>query len=395
MSPHPIAFPQRRLPGRARSLLVAVLALSACGGKQDKMSQAAASVPVETAVASAHTVTASYAGTSTLEAVAEADVAAKMSGTLQSVKVEEGTYVHKGQLLARLDDADARAQYDQSLAQMRKADALYDYAKKAIDRKLIPQRDYSQAKYDRENQRAAFAAAKLRLAYTRVVAPISGVISRREVKAGNLVKTDQVLFHIVDMDPLQAVLNVPEHELGKLRAGQTVTLQADALPGKRFSGHVARVAPVVDANTGTFRVTAEFDRDQGLLRPGMFTRLRVIYDQRHDALTIPRSALIEEDGQHAVFVVEKKAATPKPPATPKAHPGDAVAAEPAKPTHELVAQRRSVQVGYSDGNRVEIVKGLKPGDRVITLGRNAVRDGSAVQLISDAPAAAASSGDAR
>lgn len=371
-------------------LLVLALVLSGCShGGGSGHDDARASVPVETALASAHTVTASYAGTATLESVAEADVAAKTGGVLLAVDVQEGVAVHKGQLLARLDDADARAKYDQALAQLHKAAALFNYARRAEKRHLIPERDYSQAKFDLEDRRAALESARLQLSYTRVVAPISGVISRRDVKPGNLVKADQVLFHIVDMDPLQAVLNVPEGELGKLRAGETVTLHADALPGRRFRGRVARVAPVVDPGTGTFRVTTEFQRDQKLLRPGMFARLRVVYDRRHDALTIPRNALIQEDGRDAVFVVEKGRAKPPRHA---AGAGDAVAAEVPKPV--LVAHRREVRVGYRDGDRIEILKGLKPGDRVITLGRNAVRDGATVQLVTPLPASAGSTGAA-
>lgn len=370
--------------------------LAACGGKKpaEGKDTAAVKVPVETAVAAPHTILASYAGTATLEAVAEADVAAKAAGTLLHINVEEGDRVHKGQVLARLDDADARAQLDQSLAQMRKADALYDYAKKAIDRKLIPQRDFSQAKYDRENMRAAYAAARLQLEHTQVIAPISGVISRRDVKLGNLVTQNQVLFHIVDMRPLQAVLKVPERELGKLKAGESVDLDVDALPGQHFRGKVARVAPVVDAKTGTFRVTAEFDSADRGLRPGMFGRLQVIYDRRHDALTVPRGALIEEDGHASVYVVERETPAAKPKARVKPKPGDAVAAEAKPQPPGLVAHRREVKVGYADGDRVEIRSGLKAGDRVITLGRNAVRDGSQVQLVNDVPAAASSAAEA-
>lgn len=365
------------------SLLLPLL-LAGCGGHKgaDDSKASSNSVPVETAVVGRAPVDASYAGTATLEAVAEADVVAKTPGVLLQLDAEEGMHVERGQLLARLDDADARAQLEQSRAQMRKADAVYDYAKKSIERKLIPRRDFDQARFDRENQHAAYAEAQLKLSYTRIVAPISGVISRRAVKTGNLIKQNDVLFHIVDMQPLQAVLNVPERELGTLKPGQPVQLSVDALPQKRFEGQVARVAPVVDAGTGTFRVTVQFKGDDGVLRPGMFGRFRIVYDHRRDAITVPRSALVEEDGEVAVYVVEPGKA--KPPKRDKPAAGDAVAAEKSVPKTVDVAHRRVIATGYGEGDRIEVVKGLQPGERVITVGRNAVRDGTEVQVL-DAP----------
>ena len=79
-------------------------------------------------------------------------------------------------------------------------------------------------------------------------------------------------------------------------------------PSKKFGGTILRIAPVVDSSSGTFRVTTQFHDKSGLLKPGMFARIDIVYDHREDALTIPRSALIEEDGETAVFVVEKSTA---------------------------------------------------------------------------------------
>jgi membrane fusion protein (multidrug efflux system) len=119
----------------------------------------------------------------------------------------------------------------------------------------------------------------------------------------------------------------------------------------------------------------------------MFGRIDVVYDQRHDALVVPRSALVEEDGESAVFVIE-----PAPPkkaddkakdrkAEPKAKPGEAVAAEKKPDVPLFVAKRRVVKTGYSESDRIEVRDGLKDGERVITIGRNAVRDGTEVTVI--------------
>jgi membrane fusion protein (multidrug efflux system) len=342
-------------------------------------------VPVEVATVAHAPVDASYNGTATLVADHEAQVAAKTTGVLVKLLVEEGMSVHEGQLLAELDNSSATASVAQAEAQMNKAAATFAYAEQSIKKQLISKREYDQANFDMQTQRAALQTARLQLAYTRITAPVNGVIAERSVKLGNLIQTNQNLFRIVGMDPLQAVLNVPERQLGILKAGQGVQLEADALPGKKYLGSIARIAPVVDPASGTFRVTCEFHDKSVTLKPGMFGRIDIVYDHRDNALTIPRSALIEEDGETAVFVVdagpvkivptdaEKEKAKP----VAKDKDGKAVVAT----TPGFIAHRKLVKIGYSDGDKVEIRSGLEEGARVITVGRNAVRDGTAVQVL--------------
>jgi membrane fusion protein (multidrug efflux system) len=380
-------------PVRIGLLAVSLVVLTACGGGGKGKDEAAgqASVPVEVATASHQSITANYSGTATLEAVGDAQVVAKASGIVLQLLVEEGMHVQKGQLLARLDDDTARNKLAQASATLKKAQASYDKADKGFALKITPKADYDSTKYDLEAQKAIVEGAQLDLSYTRIVAPISGVIAKRSIKLGNLVQVNQSLFQIVDLDPLQAVLNVPERDLDTLKAGQPVRMSVDALGNKAFDGSIARIAPVVDAASGTFRVTCEFRDSTQTLKPGMFGRIEVAYDQRHNALVVPRNAIVEEDGENSVFVVEPAPAKPakddkdKAGAKAKGNAGDAVAAETAKAALPgFVAKRRVVKTGYAEGDRVEIRDGLADGDRVITIGRNAVREGTEVQVLESA-----------
>jgi membrane fusion protein (multidrug efflux system) len=366
-------------------IILAILFIAGLSSGCNKEGAAAAAkasnvdaVPVEVAAAARNEINASYSGTAALITDHEAQVTSKTSGVLKKLLVEEGMTVHEGQLLAELDDAAAIASVAQAEALMHKADATFAYAEQSIKKSLIPKRDYDQANFDMLSQRAAYQTAKLQLTYTRIVAPVSGVIAERSVKLGNLIQVNQNLFRIVSMDPLQAVLNVPERQLGILKQGQVVELQADALGERKFPGTILRVAPVVDATSGTFRVTCEF-RGQSDLKPGMFGRVEIVYDHRADALTVPRSAVIEEDGETAVFVVDKA-----PPAAPSKDDKKADAKADAKAAvavDKFVAHRKLVKVGYSDGDKVEIRSGINEGAQVITVGRNAVRDGTSVQVL--------------
>ncbi|HYG05960.1 MAG TPA: efflux RND transporter periplasmic adaptor subunit [Stenotrophomonas sp.] len=318
-----------------------------------KEEKAADAVPVEVAKAARRPVAASYTGTSALEPRAEAQVVAKTSGVALQVLVEEGQKVRAGQPLVRLDPDRARLAVAQSEAAMRKLENSYQRATRLVSQQLVSAAEVDQLKYDLENARAQYRMAALELSYTTVVAPISGVIASRSIKDGNFVQINTPIFRIVDDSRLEATLNVPERELATLKAGQPVSLIADALPGKQFTGVVDRVAPVVDSGSGTFRVICAFSDAASTLQPGMFGRIRIDYDQRADALVVPRLALLE-DGDPAVFRVRQGKVSRVP-----------------------------VKLGYAEGQWVEIRDGLKEGDQVVTAGKVALRDGTQVQVIGE------------
>lgn len=378
-------------PSRLAFPLVAVLAfsLAACGGKPSDGLAAAgeAGVPVEVAVATREAIVASYTGTAALEPAREAQVAAKTSGVLLELLTEEGRRVKAGQVLARLDAERARLELARAEANLKRLENNFSRAEDLYSRKLISTEAFDQIRADLSTQRAAYDLAKLELSYTDITAPIDGVISLRLVKEGNLIQPNQSLFRIDDFDPLLAVLNVPERELAIMRPGLDVRMVVDALPGEVFGGTVARVSPVVESGTGTFRVTAEFRDPAARLKSGMFGRLEVVYDTRADALTIPREALAEEDGQAFVYVVERGIpveVAPTGEGRGRGRPAPTTdEAAPRQPT--TVARRRIVSLGFAHGGRVEVRDGLADGDRVVTVGRAALRDGVAVQVLEDAP----------
>ena len=341
-------------------VLCGLLVLSACKGggpaaeaqaKNGEEKKESEAVPVEVAQATRRAVAASYSGTTTLEALGESQVVAKTSGVALAVLVEEGQVVRAGQALVRLDPDRPRLQVAQAAAQMHKLENNYRRAQQLVEQRMISANDVDQIKYDLENARAVYRAASLELSYTTITAPISGVVASRSIQSGNFVQINSPIIRIVDASRLEATLNVPEREIAKLKPGQAVGLAVDALPGKQFTGTVARVAPVVDNGTGTFRVVASFPGD-GELQPGMFSRLNINYDQRADALVVPRTALLEDGGEPAVYVVR-----------------------------DGKAQRTVLKLGYNDAGWVEVREGLKPGEQVVIAGKAALREGSAVQVI--------------
>jgi len=347
-------------------------------------------VPVETALAKRDEIVASYTGTASLEPEGQSQVVAKTSGVVQRILVEEGDRVRAGQTLATLDPERPRLQLMQADASRKRLENDARRAEEMFRRKLLSAEASDRAKFDLQTQQAAYDMAKLELSYTSIVAPISGTVSLRLVKPGNLLTLNQVAFTIDDFDPLLAVLNVPERELRLLKPSMPVTMQVDALPGKSFKGRIARVSPVVDGKTGTLRVTAEFHDETETLKSGMFGRLTVVYDRKEEALVVPREALADEDGETFVYVVERDPNPPKPKAAAEkkrrfsfgtAKAEDSKAEKPKAAAPAMIAKRKLVKLGYVSGDKVEIASGVTEGARVVTVGRTAVRDGTRVQVI--------------
>lgn len=336
-------------------------------GKHGKDAAAPEAVPVEVSAVTRRSIAANYSGTAALEARGEAQVVSKTSGIALQVLVDVGQHVRAGQVLLRIDRDRATLQVAQASSQVGKLEANYRRAVQLAEQKMVSANDVDQLRFDLANAREQLRMAQLELSYGSVTAPISGVIASRDIKPGNFVQINSPIFTVVDTSRLEATLNVPEREIETIRPGQPVDLAIDALPGRSFAGTVDRVSPVVDAGSGTFRTIVAFDGNSAL-QPGMFGRIRIRYDQRADALVIPREALLDDEGDPAVFVVR----------------GDK-------------AVRTTLQLGYDDGPWVEVRTGLKDGDRVVVAGKAALRDGSAVKVLAAAPAkpAGATAQDAR
>jgi len=348
--------------------LLAVLLLGAC--QQEQASEAEDSgeetppVPVETSVPVRGDVYAMYTGTAPIEAFAEADVIAKVGGEVRQLLVEEGDEVRKGQVLARLDGERLKLELNESEAKLRKLQRDYERNIDLQSKGLISDGDFEKIKYEMEALEAAFNLASLELDYTQIRAPIDGVVARRFVKLGNTISEGDALFKVTSLEPLVAYLHVPEREYRNVDPGQTVGIEIDALGGDTIVATVSRVSPVVDPQTGTFKITVEIIDQQRRIKPGMFGRIGVIYDVHDDALQIPRSAIIEDQGKASVFVVE-----------------------------DDHAARRLVETGYSNKGMVEILSGLQDGEQVVTVGQASLKQDSRVNVINQAGDAERAAGE--
>ena len=350
------------------AVLLLALALSGCGGAGDEeedggeaKTDEVSSIPVEIAMPSRGDILATYSGTAPIEAFADAQVVAKVGGEVREILVEEGDDVTAGQVLLRLDGDRLRFEAAQAEANLLKLQRDFQRNVDLKEKSLISAGDFEKIQFEMEALAATSNLAKLELSYTEIRAPIDGVISQRYVKLGNTIEENAPVFQVTSLEPLVSYLHVPEREYRRILPGQTASISVDALSGTRFEGIVARVSPVVDPLTGTFKITIEVTDPSRRLKPGMFGRVSIVYDRHEDALQVPRNAIVQEAGEPSVFVVQ-----------------------------EDTAHRRSVRTGYIEGGNIEILEGLADGERFVLVGQAGLKDGAKVSVInSDAAGAAA------
>ena len=333
-----------------------VLLLSACqqGAENEAKDEEEDTppVPVETTEPVRGDVFAVYSGTAPIEAFAEAEVIAKVEGEVREIHFEEGDEVSEGTVLARLDGDRLRLELNESRARLDKMRRDFERNQELREKGLLSEGDFEKLRFDLEALEASFNLASLELDYTQIRAPIDGVVSERYIKIGTTIRIGEPAFRVTSFDPLVAYMHVPEREYRQIRAGQPVAIEIDALAGQRIVAEVTRISPVVDPQTGTFKITIEIRDEARRIKPGMFGRMSIVYDVHEDVLQIPRSAVVEDRGEETIFVVED---------------GEAV--------------RRVVQTGYGSEGMVEITDGLSDADQVVTVGHVGLKPGAKVKVI--------------
>jgi len=308
-------------------------------------------VPVEVAAVERRSISFYIQSNGTLEAENEVDVVARTNGPIDELRTEEGRVVSKGQLLARIEDDEIRAQVEIGRVSLQEARLNFERAERLYGIQLLSPEDYEQARSRFETAQAQYHGNQLQLGYTEIRAPFSGHIVARYIDAGQQVSAGTPLFRLSDFDPLLCPIQVPERELPRLMVGQAAYLTVEAWPDERFEAQVLRISPIIDAATGTVKVTLDV-RARDKLRPGMFARVFLETDTHSDAIVVPKTALSLESLGDAVFVYR-----------------------------DGRAERRDIEVGFEEGDSVEVLSGVAPGEQVVVVGQDGLSHGTPIQVL--------------
>jgi membrane fusion protein (multidrug efflux system) len=277
------------------------------------------------------------------------DISTKISNIVTAVRFRDGERVKRGQVLVQLDDAQARADAAAAQATLTESESQYNRSRELMNTQALSKSSFDQLEGTLKANRARLAAATARLEDTVIRAPFSGRVGLRRVSVGTLISPGDVITTLDDTSVIKLDFSVPENFLASLREGLSIRATAPAFPGRTFAGSVASIDSRVDMNTRSVTVRALLTNDDGALKPGMFLNVSLANDER-EALMIPEEALTPEAERQYVFVVA-----------------------------DGKVQRREVRIGGRRPGSVEVLTGLRAGERVVVEGTQKIRDGAMVR----------------
>lgn len=347
------------------------------GGRGGRGSTA---MSVEVATTSRHEITDFITVVGNLVGDSTVDVVPRVAGRIEAVLVRLGDRVARGQSVVKIEDRQIREQVNQVKANIevnqatlvaRENDAKvaqnnFERAKASFARGLVSAASLEDAesRYNSAVSQVTVAKAQLvstqarldeltvTLTDTNVVSPVDGFVGKRNLDSGAFAGANTPIISVVDIGTVRMVANLVEKDFRRIVKGAQALVEVDAFPGEQFAGQVSRVAPVFDPATRTASMEIEVPNPGFRLKPGMYARVRLTAGRKQDALTVPRTAVIDVGSQRGVFTLEQD-----------------------------VARFRAVEVGLTDLERVEILKGIPEGTRVVTTGALGLRDGDRVSVV--------------
>lgn len=370
--------------GRRRLLAAGlVLLLLVAGGiglrlaRREKPSSQTGSgpVPVEVAAVDRGEVRKVVEFSGRLAPETEVNIIPKIPGRIRSISVGVGDRISQGQVLVKLDDAEvvaalhnAEAGLAVAEANARIAAAALEDARRNLERMkqlyeagAVSQQQLEQAQlnYDRaaagvadaqvRQAQAAVEAARVQLANTVITSPIDGVVTARYADPGSLAGSTQPVLTVAAIDSVKVQIGVTGDDINRVKAGEEVSVLVTAAGDREFKGRITRISPAADARSRLYPVEIAISNPDHLLKPGMFARVKLTTEVRAAAVRVPVQAVIDKEGQKVVYVLEGSR-----------------------------ARERRVKTGIADERYVEIISGVRPGERVVVTGQEFLTDGTAV-----------------
>lgn len=298
-------------------------------------------------------------------------ISTEVDGIVKDVRVDEGSLVSKGQVLAMIDETDYNLEVKRTDATLKQAEATLSNTKIEYQRKealhkeqLVTQQQFddvltrlSLVNAEVERAKASLSLAKQKLLKTMIYSPLSGSVKERKVEKGNYAKNGTPLFTIIQSNPIKLNFTVTEKDVGKLRVGQDVLFKVDAFPDKDFKGKLKTIYPSLEENTRTLLVEAQVPNQNGLLKPGFFTHVTLYTGAERTTVVVPDTSLLYEGDKIKIFVVE---------------------GERAKERFVRVGQKYKLNSGAREF--AGIIEGMKEGELVVTVGQQNLFEGAKVNV---------------
>jgi multidrug efflux system membrane fusion protein len=359
--------------------------------------QAERPTPVQVAAVQQKTMPIFLTALGTVTAYNTVTIKSRVDGQLMQVPVSEGQAVRQGQVLAEIDPKPYQAALEQAQGQLVKdqANAVNARAEaarySALQQAGVVSKESQQAQASMAGQaegsiaadEAAIQAAKVNLGYTKIVSPINGVVGLRQVDPGNIVHASDTngLLVVTQLQPISVIFTLPEDQLPevlkRVRGGGRLAVEAfdRAAQTHLASGSLLTIDNQIDTATGTVKAKAVFDNRDGALFPNQFVNVRLVLQERQNAVVIPAAAL--QTGTQGSFVYLLKEGQPPANLVEKKNT-DVPLPQLAENQTNFYVEAQPVNVGLTEGAQVILNGGLKPGDRIVVDGQERLKNGSKV-----------------
>ncbi|TEB10787.1 Macrolide export protein MacA [Pelotomaculum propionicicum] len=352
--------------------------LSGCGGKKPAGSESSATA-VEVVTVTKTDMNKFFNTSGKIEAAGKATIAPKVTGRVAAVNVKLGDQVEKGQVLFQIEAKDAYNQltqsratlgmsqvsYDTAVQALKDAQSNYDRYKALFESGAVSNNDLEQAETKLVNAQLSLEQCRQQMNKDQatldiaqdnyydysVTAPIAGLVGEVNVENGEMVNSQKDAAVIVNIDTVKVEASVPESVVNTIKPGSKVTVTIASL-NKSVEGTVTAVAPKTDATTMGYPVEVTIANPDGEIKPGMTVKIDLFTGALQKIIAVPVDAVIEQDGQHIVYIVE-----------------------------DGKAKEVYVETGVSNDSRIEITKGLEEGQSVIVQGNRLLSDGQQVKAV--------------
>jgi multidrug efflux system membrane fusion protein len=298
-----------------------------------------------------------------LAAVHQVNVTSDVNGRITDIMFTAGASVKAGMPLVQLFDAPDQGDLANFKAQATVAQLSLDRAKQLASRQFGPQATVDSAQAAFDQAQAGIAKTEAIISQKLVRAPFDGELGVRKVEVGQYLTAGTQIVSLTDLSELYANFTVTEKDSAALKVGQIVRIKVDAYPGRDFEGKITTIEPQVATDTRNIRVQATIANPDRILKPGMFTTTTVVLPDKPAVITVPETAVDYTLYGDSVYLITEKQ-------------GD-------DGKTSLTVARIFVQTGNRISGRAEILKGLKPGDRVVAVGQNKLQPGAAVAISAD------------
>ncbi len=297
----------------------------------------------------------------TFVAVDGAELSVPVPGVVVAIHFDNGQNVTRGQALVSLDTQTDEAELQRLEAAAQLAALEQERLERLHQRQSVSEADLERAQSETAQARASVRAQEARIRQKTVRAPADGVAGIRRVNIGQYVSPGEPVVTVGAVDPLYMNFSLPEQRLAQVRPGQRLSVRADAWSDVIFDGEITAIEPRVQESTRTFEVQATIDNAEGLLRPGMFGRVRLETGAAESVKVIPQTAVQFNPYGNAVFVINDNNAN--------------------QTGNQQTVTQRLIRTGPTRGDMIVVREGLEPGERVATSGLLKLRNEAAVTII--------------